>query len=874
MRTIWKCVKRGWVYILAFVIPIVVLVLHSLIFRTWIVGNGNLLTGDTLAQITPFCYELWDKVHLGESLMYSWNIAGGIDFYSVLGYFVSPFTLLFLIFPRDGIPYVMQIVMILKWSLSAVSMTYYFIHTSNNKLRSNKKIVALFLGIAFCMGNAMVCYMTYIQFGDAIICFPILLLLLERLIETNRWKFYYIVLTFCIISNSYITYQICIFLILWFFLQIQREKQHKFKKFMLFAGSSVLAAISSLFFLVPGMMAMRSRALVTNTSSRLAYCKTILINARQFILQWFPFKDISQPSDIEPNIYCSVIIVFVLLLYPMIKIPLKEKLRYLLVFIVMMISLFSGYISIVWHMFNVPNGVYHRFVYIYTFYCLYLALAVLQRLSDIKLWNIMIVGVIMLGSYIYAFFASTDYMSFWVYLVAVLLIALYFMIFILYSRKSIKYSNMVLVIIVFGIIELSANAFYTVRNYDSDAAFGQNGRYAKDALLIEQTKLEKGERLTGMEPTSNINLLANKASDSGFVSAINGFVMYLFERLGMAYNGSVEYGTRGASPLLNLMFNIKYGMGASSIEFSDADKVDENDLHQLYKMRRLAGLGYMVDKDVVKWNVREENCFEVQNKFVQLATDVDKNIFNDIEPNLVCTNSFGIKLKRDAEYEKYKSYVYYTKEATGNMDTDALRFEFTAEEDMDLYTFWCSSQGYNVVVLIDDEMVHCDERSFNQSTYHIGKVKKGQIVSLYAFPESDTRGMESKILLRFAKFDESVYADAYEQLSDNVYNIEEMRSDYVKGTIDVEKDGLMLTSIFVSDGFQVFVDNEPVDYNVIGDALIGVELKKGLHTVEFKYATPYLMQLGVISMGAFVLFSLICIYDEVRKRRQLIISEE
>ena len=90
--------KKYWFYILAFFLPVVIILIHSWVADTWLTGNGSILRGDMKGQLVPFYYALWDKVHAGENLSYTWNLCGGMDFHSILGYLIWPFTLLILLF--------------------------------------------------------------------------------------------------------------------------------------------------------------------------------------------------------------------------------------------------------------------------------------------------------------------------------------------------------------------------------------------------------------------------------------------------------------------------------------------------------------------------------------------------------------------------------------------------------------------------------------------------------------------------------------------------------------------------------------------------------------------------------------------------------
>ena len=85
------------------------------------------------------------------------------------------------------------------------------------------------------------------------------------------------------------------------------------------------------------------------------------------------------------------------------------------------------------------------------------------------------------------------------------------------------------------------------------------------------------------------------------------------------------------------------------------------------------------------------------------------------------------------------------------------------------------------------------------------------------------------------------------------------KSDYIKGSIIADKEGVMLTSVPYLEGFNVYVDDREVEKYVVGDAMLGVPLDKGKHVIEFKYNIPINVKGIVISVIALIVFIIICI---------------
>ena len=147
MSVIKKISKDKWMYIAAFFVPWLLIIAHSLIRDGWPFGNGSIFLGDSGCQLYQLCVELWNKVHSGQSLFYSWNAGDGVDFYLNFSYYlVSPFSLVILAVPKNMLINTVQIVMILKWSCIYMSMVYFFMHTRINMIKTHRGAVSFLLG--------------------------------------------------------------------------------------------------------------------------------------------------------------------------------------------------------------------------------------------------------------------------------------------------------------------------------------------------------------------------------------------------------------------------------------------------------------------------------------------------------------------------------------------------------------------------------------------------------------------------------------------------------------------------------------------------------------------------------------------------------
>ena len=94
------------VFLLAFLLPVLSLLLIFAVKGIYPFGDRSFLRTDMYHQYAPFHAQLAEKLQNGESLLYSWEIGAGSNFITLLAYYLcSPFNLLlFLInlFPSDS----------------------------------------------------------------------------------------------------------------------------------------------------------------------------------------------------------------------------------------------------------------------------------------------------------------------------------------------------------------------------------------------------------------------------------------------------------------------------------------------------------------------------------------------------------------------------------------------------------------------------------------------------------------------------------------------------------------------------------------------------------------------------------------------------
>lgn len=872
-KKIGNFIKEYWNYIVAFLIPWLLIVIHSLVSQSWLTGNGSILAGDMGTVYYQLYAELWDKVHQGGSLFYTWNAGLGTDFLvQVFQYLLSPFTLVIMLVPKNNIENVMQFIMVLRWSLAALTMTYYFMHTQCNKLAHRRKLLSMVLASCYFLGNAVIDGMAHMNCEDIFVLFPLALLLTENLQAGRGYKRCYLCLTAMLILNFRLGIPVFIFLAVWYAMQREplpdNEKRRIAPAVCCFAAS----LLTSMVVILPcAAMTVQGTKLYSGMGAG-SYVREVLLSFVDFIQRFYVCDTLNYAQAGQPMLYVSVTALAVALLYLGIPVGKKKKVVsvVLLVFLIAGVGIGGG--NLLWHAYAAVGYYTADIAFLLCFLILYMAMEVLQNLDKLKKINIFVVMAAGACVFAYVFFRIEVYLNFYVYLATLLLYVFILLLLFFYCRKSIKYRNILVVFSLLCMAELLANAYIQLGNYNM-YNIRESYYHESSEILAENAKPAAGERIAGIQITDNYGMVYGKPSAAGQLAYTNENIQTLFRQLGMAGTQD-SYGYFGGSPLLNLMFHIRYGMGQNEAAFSDVVKKGEHEGYNLYEMERLAGLGYMADKGITEWNPEQSSPFEAQNAFVKLAAGEEEGIFETVKPEEFTCESLlgGSRMGHESEHEEHdhseddaeaespvtvidydESGQRYQYAFRKMYVEDYVTAKFKSDGTSDYYIYINSEEPAEFSLMVGDELLYADLLSGNDKTFHIGVVEQGKEISIITNAMVDDLAMD-KLSFQIAAFQEDVYNRVYEKLSRNSLDIEEYGDNGIIGNINAEQGEIMLTSIPASEGWSVYVDDTPAEYEKIGKALIGVPLEQGKHQVRLRYKTPYLITGAAFSMIGIIIF--------------------
>ncbi len=223
--------------IFLFIIALVVITSISMLCDgLWLTdSNGVYLSGN---QIVGYYNELWEAVHNGRILFFSNKFGSGYDFTAVITYYLSDvLNFIILLFPKAQIGLVLNIIYILKCSLSSVTLyvfldNHYIAVTNNEKKQSEKvdnradNVVKLLISLFYSIAVLGITLSVNPLFVIGAVMFPLVIAGLEKLVYNSEGKLYAVTTAVLLVSTFQLGVAGLIFSSLYLLVMEYRDKCH------------------------------------------------------------------------------------------------------------------------------------------------------------------------------------------------------------------------------------------------------------------------------------------------------------------------------------------------------------------------------------------------------------------------------------------------------------------------------------------------------------------------------------------------------------------------------------------------------------------------------------------------------------------------
>lgn len=865
-----KFFHRNLWLIVAFAVPFLLMYICFACAGVEPFGDKQILVTDLWHQYYPFLVEFQDTLQSGGSLLWSWASGGGTNYIALMAYYLaSPLNFLSVFVPSAHLSEFLTVITCVKIGLAGLFFAQFLRITFKKRDITVAVFAILYALCSFIMG-----YYWNIIWLDTVALLPLVIAGTVALLKDGKFRLYVLSLALSVLANYYIGLFTCIFVLLvciTYCIIEYKSIKDLFTQFFKMLGSTVLSLMMTAVLTLPTAI-----ALSTTQSSNNTFPATYAIN----IGDTADFKGTMQavakvisnsvafvePTAKEglPNIYCGVIaLVLGLLFFTCSKIKLRERIAGGVLLLFFVLSFIIRQLDFIWHGFHFPNMLPHRFSFLFSFVLIVMAYRAFMNLEHSKIYHVVFTTALLLGVIGIAYEHQEKEAIIGTACIAVLILVW----LILYVLKIVPKQALAVALFIICVAEGACTAYIGVKTVSvtttNSYPLGKNNTY--EIVDYIDTVEANNEDIFRTEVTKyhtlNDNALIGVNGVSMFSSMTNADVTAYMEKFGICgWVASNRYTYQESSPFTNLFLNVKYLISPSGTYL---DKEHMTLTHQSGNVKLLENqyylpMGFMVNKDLLEFDVdmASVNPFDNQNEIFRLATGLTGNLYEHLE---VVTQGHTDASVFPVTKNSYGSYSFELKDTT---QTPHLKHNYEAPFDGNAYAYFECNQGHNVDLKVNDSTVvsYYVKRPF---IMQMGSVKKGDKLSVYSDLSDVTTG-SARVYCNM--FNEELFEQGYEILSQSVFQIEKSTDTKIKGTIDVKEDGLFYTSIPYDKGWTAYVDSKQVEITPVGDALVAFELSQGQHEITLKYC-PRGFTLGLVmtllSIAVFV--CIVLFWDKIGK---------
>ena len=854
-------------------------------------GDKTILRMDLYHQYGPLFAELYERIVNGASLTYSWVSGLGSCFLgNYFNYLSSPIGAIIMFFGHKNMPEAIAAMILIKAALSASTFTFYL----KRSLKSQSFASTAF-GILYAFCGYMLAYYWNVMWLDAMVLLPVVLLGIERIINHGKPATYITGLALTMFSNYYMSYMLCIFSVVYFIYYfacnnnmaslvnrraktknlVQTFANNKFLRagtifaFASFAAAGLMACV-----LLPVYGVLKSSSA---TSGSFPDDFKTYFNFFDFFANHFAGLTTtirSSGDDVLPNIYCGVLTIILAPLYFFTKtISKKEKVATIILLSFLLVSFNINSLNYIWHGFHFPNDLPYRQSFIYSFVLLVIAYKTFLRLREFKSRHFAVVGVALLSFVILTQELTSKNVTASTVIFTIILIVLYVLVLTIFKDKKYQVASVAALLVVCVCSEVvmcdttAMSISVDKTPYVSDLDEFEDIKEQLDT--IEDGKfyrMELTDLRTRMDPSwyyyNGVSVFSSMATE---------IVSNLQDDLGMMSNRINSNTYNPQTPVYNMMFALKYLVNNETPNVLSAPyytNIANNEVFQAYKNKYYLPIAYCVNEDIAQWATEDyistwnletsSDPFQLQGEFFNLATGLG-NPFERINVNYI-TYSNVSPFTEDIT----SSSFYFSKD---NADAEAsTTFYIQTEKEGNVYFGFDISGGNNKDVVINSSLGTITHSGDQECVLDLGRYEANETISI-TVPYEESSGTVKIFLYTL---NDKVFSKGYDMLSEGQIITEEFTDNYIKGKVVTKYDGILYTSIPYDKGWTVYIDGEKVeetDIHQIGQAMLGVNILRGSHIVEFRYKAKGLSLGLAVSLLTILALILIILFDKSRAKK-------
>ena len=804
------------------------------------------LLGDGFHQYVIFDVALRNILHGNGSLFYTFTSGLGLNFYALSSYYLGSFlSPLVYFFDLTNMPDAVYLTTLLKFGLIGLS-TYF----SLNKLfQSIPKPLKLALSTSYALMSFTVSQLEIKTWLDVFILIPLIITGLQLLITEKKFLLYFTSLSILFIQNYYFGYMTALFLIFWYLCQISWDFKTRKSSFLDFIITSFLAGMASLILTLPTLFDLQTHGekLTEVTKFQTESSWYLDLFAKQFIGSF----DTTKYGAI-PMIFVGLLpFILTILFFTMKSIKFHVKLIYAIFFAFLITSFYIEVLDLFWQGMHTPNMFLHRYAWIFSTLLIYTAAEVLNRLKELKLWNLLMSLLIVLTGFLATMYFKSHY-SFLTDLNILLtleFLVVYSLLLLAVIKKFISVNLFAILISLFIMLEMSLNASSQMDGIAKEWGFASRSAYSRDIPAMESfstyienqfTRTEKLETQTG-----NDSMKFNYNGISQFSSVRNRSASSTLDKLGFKSSGTnlnLRYANN--SILADSLFGLQYNISDSPIDkygFQDVYQKDNLTLYENQFSLPIAFASQSVYNDV-KFN---EHTLDNQASFLNQLANVNFDYFSPIPHDKI---------------ENTNDLISVT--SSSNEDA-AIQYQIEVQENSQVYLSFTNLHFSNDKQKKVDILVNGEKKTFTTdntfSFFNLGYTKEKKTFNIHvSFPGNSQVSFESPT---FYRLDTKAFTEVIQKIKEQPVTVSTSKNK-VFATYDIQQDTSIFFTIPYDKGWSAYQDGKKIEIKQAQTGFMKVDVPKGKGTITLSFIPNGFITGSICSFISLLLFR---IYNYRRK---------
>lgn len=838
--------KTYWAYFVSFIIPVVIMTGVYLSQGIYWNSDTSPLLGDGFHQYVIFDVALRNILHGNGSLFYTFTSGLGLNFYALSSYYLGSFlSPLVYFFDLTNMPDAVYLTTLLKFGLIGLS-TYF----SLNKLfQSIPKPLKLALSTSYALMSFSVSQLEIKTWIDVFILIPLVITGLHILITQKKRLLYFTSLSILFIQNYYFGYMTALFLIFWYLCQISWDFKNRKSSFLDFIVSSFLAGMASLIMTLPTLFDLQTHGekLTEVTKFQTESSWYLDLFAKQFIGSF----DTTKYGAI-PMIFVGLLpFILTILFFTLTSIKFHVKLIYAIFFAFLIASFYIEVLDLFWQGMHTPNMFLHRYAWIFSTLLIYTAAEVLNRLKEIKIWNLLVSLFLIVTGFVATIYLKLHY-SFLTDLNILLtleFLVVYSLLLLAVIKKFISVNLFAILISLFIMVEMSLNASSQMDGIAKEWGFASRSSYNRDIPAMESFSTYIGNQFTRTEKletqTGNDSMKFNYNGISQFSSVRNRSSSSTLDKLGFKSSGTnlnLRYANN--SILADSLFGIQYNISDSPIDkygFKDIYQKDNLTLYENQYSLPIAFASQSIYNDV-KFN---EHTLDNQASFLNQLANVDFDYFSPIPYNKI---------------ENTNDLISVT--SSSNEDA-AIQYQIEVPENSQIYLSFTNLHFSNDKQKKVDILVNGEKKTFTTdnvfSFFNLGYTKDTKTFNIHvSFPGNSQVSFESPT---FYRLDTQTLTEVIQKIKEQPVTVSTSKNK-VFATYDVQQDTSIFFTIPYDKGWSAYQDGKKIEIKQAQTGFMKVDVPKGKGTITLSFIPNGFITGAICSSTSLLLFG---IYNHRRK---------